>query len=123
MKSRLPTPPESTAETGLRAPFSSPPRGATGERSRPLPRGLFPSPPHARKPAHPEQDAMNATRMNALGRYAARAAIVVAGVYLAIAVGAPWLLYSAPPSPQDVVAAQVCCFKPPGAGDARTARP
>ena len=66
---------------------------------------------------------MNTLRMNAVGRYAARAAVLVAGVYLAFAVGAPWLLYNAPPSPQDVVAAQVCCVKSAGAADARPARP
>jgi len=66
---------------------------------------------------------MNAMRMNAVSRLAARAAIVVAGVYLAFAVGAPWMLNNAPPSPQDVVAAQVCCFKAAGAADARSARP
>ena len=66
---------------------------------------------------------MNAMRMISVSRLAARAAIVVAGVYLALAVGAPWMLNSAPPSPQDVVAAQVCCVKSAGAADARSARP
>jgi hypothetical protein len=66
---------------------------------------------------------MNAMRINAVGRYAARAAIVVAAIYFALAVGAPWLLLDAPPSPQDVVATQVCCFKAAGAADARPARP
>ena len=66
---------------------------------------------------------MNELRMNAVGRYAARAALLVAGVYLAVAVGAPWLLHNAPPTPQDVVAAQVCCFKSAGAADVRPARP
>jgi len=66
---------------------------------------------------------MNALHISLVGRYAARAAIVVAGVYLALAVGAPWLLLNAPPSPQDVIAAQVCCFKAAGATDARPARP
>jgi hypothetical protein len=66
---------------------------------------------------------MNAMRMNAVGRSAARAAIVVAGVYFALAVGAPWLLHNAPPSPQDIVAAQVCCASSAGPADVRPARP
>jgi len=66
---------------------------------------------------------MNALRLNLLGRYAARAAVVVAAVYLALAVGAPFLLLHAPPSPQDVVAAQVCCFRAAEAADALPARP
>jgi len=66
---------------------------------------------------------MNALRMNSIGRHAARAAIVVASTYFALAVGAPWLLHHAPPSAQDVVAAQVCCFKAAAAADTRPARP
>jgi len=66
---------------------------------------------------------MNAMRMNAVGRYAARAALIVAGVYFALAVGAPWLLLNAPPSPQDIVAAQACCFKSAGTADVRPVRP
>jgi hypothetical protein len=62
---------------------------------------------------------MNALRIGLVSRYAARAAIVVAGVYLALAVGAPFLLLHAPPSPQDVVAAQVCCFRSVGGADVR----
>jgi hypothetical protein len=38
-----------------------------------------------------------------------RAAIVIVGLYLALAVGAPWLLYDAPPSAVDVLASEAYC--------------
>jgi hypothetical protein len=123
MKSRIPPPTASAPETARREPLSSPPRGATGVRHRPLPRGFLTSPRRRRKPAGPKEWTMNALHISLVGRYAARGAIVIAGVYLALAVGAPWLLLSAPPSPQDVVAAQVCCFKAASAADVRPARP
>ena len=44
-------------------------------------------------------------------RFAARAAVILAGMYLAFAVGAPWMLNDAPPTPQDFVASKVCCAK------------
>ena len=57
-----------------------------------------------------------------VSRHAARALMLAAGLYLAFAVGAPWLLYNAPPSPQDVVAAKVCCVKAASATEARPAQ-
>ena len=62
------------------------------------------------------------SRLYHVGRYAARAAIVIAAVYLALGVGAPWMLNNAPPSPQDVVAARVCCAHAAGAAESRPAR-
>jgi hypothetical protein len=123
MKTRYPKASESAAGNGSREPLSSTPRGATGEPRRPLPPGLFSASSNSRDPTRPKEGAMNEFRINAVGRYAARAAILAAGIYLALAVGAPWLLLDAPPSPQDVVAAKVCCFKAVGAADARPARP
>ena len=38
-----------------------------------------------------------------------RAAVVVVALYVSLAVGAPWLLYDAPPSAQDVLASKVYC--------------
>lgn len=64
---------------------------------------------------------MNADRTSFIGRLAARAAIVVAGFVLALAVGAPWLLYDAPPSPEAVVAAKLCCARATGAAAPRIA--
>jgi len=66
---------------------------------------------------------VNERLMNAVGRLAARVAIVIASVHFAFAVGAPWMLNGAPPSPQDVTAAQVCCARLAGGADARPARP
>ena len=43
---------------------------------------------------------MTADRFHFAGRIAARAAAVLAGLYLAFAVGAPWILNDAPPSVQ-----------------------
>jgi hypothetical protein len=123
MKSRFPPPTAPAKQTGPGEPLSSSPRGATGVRYRPLPRGLFTSLRQRRQPAAPKEWIMNSMHFNLVGRYAARAAIVIAGVYLALAVGAPFLLLDAPPSPQDVVAAQVCCFKSASAPEARPARP
>ena len=54
---------------------------------------------------------MNEYKISAVSRIATRAALIAAGIYLAVAVGAPWLINSAPPSLQDVIAAQVCCVK------------
>jgi len=89
-------------------PLSSLPRGATA--------GWLPSPgffPGTVAAIAGQEIAMNETRTNALGRLAARAAVLVAGLVLALAVGAPWLLYDAPPSLEAVVAARACCAKAP----------
>jgi hypothetical protein len=69
---------------------------------------------------------MNEFRANETSHHAARAAIFIAVIYLALAVGAPWLLNEAPPSPQAVVAAKVCCAKassPAAAGRAPSVAP
>ena len=44
-----------------------------------------------------------------------RAAMVIVALYVALAIGAPWLLNDAPPSAQDVLAANVFCE--PGAAN------
>jgi len=46
---------------------------------------------------------------------ATRAAMVIVALYVALAVGAPWLLNDAPPSAQDVLATSVYCE--PGAAN------
>ena len=51
-------------------------------------------------------------RTHHLSRFATRAALVGLGLYLALGVGVPWVINSAPPSAQDVVAAAVCCAQP-----------
>ncbi len=56
---------------------------------------------------------MNDRRTNANRPSTTRRALLVTGSILAFAVGAQWLLYEAPPSPEAVVAARVCCAKPP----------
>ena len=43
----------------------------------------------------------------------ARVAIVIVGLLVALAFGAPWLLNDAPPSPEAVFAAKLCCVKAP----------
>jgi hypothetical protein len=65
--------------------------------------------------------AMDQDRMNAYRRPLARIAALVAGALLALAIGAPWLLYDAPPSPEAVFAASVCCAKAPSAAAPRPA--
>ncbi len=59
---------------------------------------------------------MNADRTGIIGRLAARAAVLVAGFVLALAIGAPWLLHDAPPSPEAVFAARLCCTHAAGGG-------
>ena len=57
---------------------------------------------------------MNEDRRNAAGRLTARIALVL-GLAAALAVGGPWLLNDAPPSPEAVIAAAVCCAQAPNA--------
>ena len=55
---------------------------------------------------------MNAIPINETSRpvmWITRAAVVVVSLYVALAIGAPWLLYDAPPSAQDVLASGVYC--------------
>jgi hypothetical protein len=55
---------------------------------------------------------MNAIPINETSRpvkWITRAAVVVVSLYVALAVGAPWLLYDAPPSAQDVLASKAYC--------------
>ena len=55
---------------------------------------------------------MNAIPHSALGHQVTpitRAAIVIVALYVAVMVGAPWVLYDAPPSAQDVLASKVYC--------------
>jgi len=56
---------------------------------------------------------MTAERTSFISNLTARVAALIAGVVLALAFGAPWLLQDAPPSPEAVFAANVCCFKAP----------
>ncbi len=51
------------------------------------------------------------TRRSTLG--AALAAVVL---YVAVAIGIPWLLNEAPPSPEAALVAQLCCAKGDAAG-------
>jgi hypothetical protein len=74
--------------------------------------GLFP--PHRTPTAEAgSEDAMNDRHTNANRPSTTRRALLVTGFVLAFAVGAQWLLYEAPPSPEAVVAARVCCAKLP----------
>ena len=58
---------------------------------------------------------MNSIPTAESGHVTARAALVVVALYLALAVGAPWLLQEAPPSAQDVLATAACCSVAPAA--------
>jgi hypothetical protein len=58
---------------------------------------------------------MTEDRNSLLSRFTARFAAVVVGAVLALAVGAPWLLHDAPPSPEAVLASSLCCTSAPGA--------
>jgi hypothetical protein len=64
---------------------------------------------------------MDEDRVNGPRRHAARVAALVVGTLLALAIGAPWLLYDAPPSPEAVFAAAACCSNAPTAAPARPA--
>jgi hypothetical protein len=57
----------------------------------------------------PKEYVVSSIPINESGHVTARAALIVAALYLALAVGAPWLLNDAPPSAQDVLATQACC--------------
>jgi hypothetical protein len=74
--------------------------------------GLFP-PRRTDTPEAGSEDAMNDRRTNATRPSTTRRALLVTGFILALAVGAQWLLYDAPPSPEAVVAARACCAKLP----------
>jgi hypothetical protein len=56
---------------------------------------------------------MNETRTSLTSHLTTRIAVLIAGVVLALVVGAPWLLLDAPPSPEAVFAARLCCVKAP----------
>jgi hypothetical protein len=61
-----------------------------------------------------EESAMNAIPIDEPNRpltLITRSAVVVVALYVALAVGAPWLLYDAPPSAQDVLASTVYCAR------------
>ena len=73
--------------------------------------GLF-SPHRTQTAEAGSEDAMNDRRPNATRPSTARRVLLVTGFILALAVGAQWLLYEAPPSPEAVVAARACCAKP-----------
>jgi hypothetical protein len=68
-----------------------------------------------------KENAMTEDRINATSRIAARVAILIVGIVLALAVGAPFLLNDAPPSPEAVFATKVCCIKVSNAIAARPA--
>jgi hypothetical protein len=74
--------------------------------------GLF-SPRQAKTAEPGSEDAMNDRPSNADRPSPTRRALLVTGFILALAVGAQWLLYDAPPSPEAVVAARACCAKLP----------
>ena len=74
--------------------------------------GSFP-PRRADTPDANSEDAMNDRRTNPARPSVALRALLVTGFILALSVGAQWLLYDAPPSPEAVVAAKACCAKPP----------
>ena len=57
---------------------------------------------------------MNEDRLNATSRLTVRLALMIAFA-AALAIGGPWLLNDAPPSPEAVMAAAVCCAKAPNA--------
>ena len=58
---------------------------------------------------------MNEDRTNTTSRQTARCAVLIVGLFLALAVGAPWLLRDAPPSPEAVFVAKLCCAQGPNA--------
>jgi len=93
--------------------ISSTPRGATRPPGRSLPPGFF-SGAAAGVFAAPQEAAMNEDRRNAVGRLTARIALLL-GFAAALAIGGPWLLNDAPPSPEAVIAAAVCCAQAPNA--------
>ena len=92
-------------------PLTSTPRGAMAV-APPLPRGFF---SHAVARPVAEETAMNAIPASEAGSVTARAIVVVVALYLALAVGAPWLLHDAPPSAEDVIATRACCSTVVGA--------
>jgi hypothetical protein len=122
MTIRIPLLNRTTADTGSREPLSSSPRGATGQMRLSSPPGFLPRAPRAQEPANPSEKRMTELHLNTISRHAVRAAMIAAGLYLVFAVGAPWMLHNAPPSPQDVVAAKVCCDKAASNTDAHPAK-
>jgi len=60
---------------------------------------------------------MTEDRTTFIGRLTARFAAMIIGAVLALAIGAPWLLHDAPPSPEAVLASSVCCTSAAGATD------
>jgi hypothetical protein len=76
--------------------------------------GLFPGTPAGARIA-PQESAMNEDRTYVTSRHTARFAILIVGLFLALAIGAPWLLNDAPPSPEAVFVAKLCCATAPNA--------
>ncbi len=96
---------------GIRYPISSTPRGATDTRSPPP--GFF-SGLCAKVFQAGQESAMNEDSTGTTARrLATRIAALIAGVVVVLALGAPWLLNDAPPSPEAVVAAKACCASAP----------
>jgi hypothetical protein len=93
--------------------ISSTPRGAAGPFGRSLPPGFFSGAAAGLRVA-PQESAMNEDRLNWASRLTVRLAIMIAFA-AALAIGGPWLLNDAPPSPEAVIAAAVCCAKAPNA--------
>jgi hypothetical protein len=111
MTTQQPEPIERTVGSAPGESLSSSPRGAAEGPNRSSPRGSFPTAAAEHDAARPEEAPMTAHRFHSARRIATRAAIVIAGVYLAFAVGAPWFINHAPPTAQDVVASAVCSAK------------
>jgi hypothetical protein len=112
--------PQDEPRAPTRDATSSTPRGATRPPDRSLPPGFFPGAAAGLRAA-PQESAMNEDRLNAASRLTVRIAIMVAFA-AALAIGGPWLLNDAPPSPEAVMATAACCAKAPAAA-ARDAAP
>ena len=88
----------------MQGAVSSTPGGAAV--FRPLPPGSFPI-DSDRAFRRGQEPAMQDDPTSIRNRHLARVAAVIVGIVIALAVGAPWLLNDAPPSPEAVVAAKV----------------
>ena len=58
---------------------------------------------------------MSEYRLNAASRLTVRLAVIL-GFAATLAIGGPWLLNDAPPTPEAVIAAAVCCAEAGNAG-------
>jgi hypothetical protein len=77
--------------------------------------GLFPG-PRAGTRITPQETQMNTTHANPTRLSTLGATLAALVLYVVVAIGIPWVLNEAPPSPEAAFASRMCCAKGDPAG-------